>query len=120
MSAHGQQVSTGRCLTVYEHVALAGSPQRQLQGVILSTSPPKAVTFPVRGTATTPLVLFLASLLPPWQTCCAASTSLSTHQTLTVVTTSSSSTLKRFTFLPTSATAKCATTTPVTRVVCAP
>lgn len=42
MSAHGQQVSTGRCLTVYEHVALAGSPQRQLQGVILSTFHPKS------------------------------------------------------------------------------
>lgn len=42
MSAHGQQVSTGRCLIVYEHVALAGSPQRQLQGVILSTFHPKS------------------------------------------------------------------------------
>src|SRR5699024_7325299 len=39
---HGLQVSTGRCVTVCEHVALAGSPQRQLQGVILSTFHPKS------------------------------------------------------------------------------
>ncbi len=39
---HCLQVSTGRCMTMYGHVALAGSPQRQLQGVILSTFHPKS------------------------------------------------------------------------------
>ncbi|MDN6460851.1 MAG: hypothetical protein L0J94_04360, partial [Corynebacterium flavescens] len=36
------QVSTGRCSKTDEHIALAGSPQTDFQGVILSTFHPKS------------------------------------------------------------------------------